>query len=73
LGTVYEETHAFDKDILGKLSKPYQISKFMLSILNLVDKVGLSNTLWHSELKKNNAFDKRLDKPFLYNGGTKYK
>jgi multimeric flavodoxin WrbA len=65
LGSAYEETHSFDKDIVKKLGQPYEISKFMLRILNLVDKVGLNNTLWHKELKKNNAFDKRLDKPFL--------
>ncbi|MDF2678016.1 MAG: hypothetical protein K0Q97_2353 [Bacillota bacterium] len=65
LGSAYEETHSFDKDIVKRLGQPYEISKFMLRILNLVDKVGLNNTLWHKELKKNNAFDKRLDKPFL--------
>jgi hypothetical protein len=65
LGRAYEETHVFDRDIVEKLGKPYDISKFTLATLNLVDKVGLSNVFWHRELKKNNAMDKRLDKPFL--------
>lgn len=65
LGRAYEETHAFDKDIVKKLGKPYELSKLMLSLLNIVNKVGLSNVGWHRELKKNKAFDKRLDRPFL--------
>lgn len=65
LGKAYEETHAFDKDIVNKLGKPYELSMAMLRILNIVNKVGLSNVGWHRELKKNNALDKRLDRPFL--------
>lgn len=65
LGSAYEKTHDFDKEIVEKLGKPYEISKLMLSTLNIADKLGLSNTFWHKELKKNNALEKRLDKPFL--------
>jgi putative NADPH-quinone reductase len=65
LGSTYEETHAFDREIVKKLGEPYEISKFTLVILNLMDKAGLSNVFWHRELKKNNAMEKRLDKPFL--------
>lgn len=65
LGSAYEETHAFDKEIVKKLGKPYELSKVMLRMLNIVNKLGLSNVGWHRELKKNNAFDKRLDRPFL--------
>ena len=65
LGRAYEETHTFDKNIVKKLGKPYEISKFMLCILNIVNKIGLSNIGWHRELKKNNALEKRLDRPFL--------
>jgi menaquinone-dependent protoporphyrinogen IX oxidase len=65
LGVAYEETHAFDKDLVKKLGEPYEITKFQLGLLNLMDKVGLSNVWWHRELRKNNALDKRLDRPFL--------
>ena len=65
LGTAYEETHAFDREIVKKLGKPYEISKSMMLLLNLVSKVGLANIGWHRELKKNDAMDKRLDRPFL--------
>lgn len=65
LGKAYEETHTFDKGIVKKLGKPYEISKFNLHMLNIINKVGLSNVMWNSALKKNNAMDKRLDRPFL--------
>lgn len=65
LGKAYEETHAFDKEIVKRLGKPYELSRFLLTVLRLVDKVGLSNVGWHKMLRKNNALDKRLDRPFL--------
>ncbi|MCL0065312.1 NAD(P)H-dependent oxidoreductase [Dehalococcoidia bacterium] len=65
LGIAYEETHDFDKEIVKRLGKPYELSKFQLKMLGLVNKIGLSNVGWHKMLKKNNAFDKRLDRPFL--------
>ena len=43
LGLAYEKTHAFDKEIVRRLGKPYELSKSQLRILNLVNKVGLSN------------------------------
>jgi len=65
LGMVYEDTISFDKDIVKKMGKPYELTKSLLWILEAVNKVGLSNVFWHRELKKNNAFDKRVDRPFL--------
>ena len=65
LGMAYEETHAFDKEIVERLGKPYELSKFQLRIFGVVSKVGLSNVGWHKMLRKNNALDKRLDRPFL--------
>jgi multimeric flavodoxin WrbA len=65
LGKAYEETNAFDKEIVKKLGHPYEISKSTLILLNIVNKLGLSNMGWHKFLKQNNAMDKRLDRPFL--------
>lgn len=65
LGVAYEETHSFNKDIVEKLAKPYELSKFQVNLLKLVNKIGLGNIGWHKMLKKNKAFDKRLDRPFL--------
>jgi len=65
LGVAYEETHAFDKDIVKRLGKPYELTKFQLGVLRLADKVGLSNMGWNKFLRQNNAFDKRFERPFL--------
>lgn len=65
LGTAYEKTRAFDEEIVKKLSKPYELSQFQLRLLKVVDIVGLSNIGWHKVLKQNNAFEQRLDRPFL--------
>ena len=65
LGVAYEEIHAFDKDIVKKLGKPYELTKFQLGLFELANKVGLNNVWWHKMLRQNNALDKRLDRPFL--------
>jgi len=65
LGVEFERNHAFDRDIVKKMEKPYKLSKPMLILLTIVDKFGLANIGWHKKLKENNAFDKRLEKPFL--------
>jgi NAD(P)H-dependent FMN reductase len=65
LGAAYEETHAFDENIVKKLGEPYQISQFTLLILGIFGKLGLTDMGWNNELKKNNAFEKRLDRPFV--------
>jgi len=65
LGEDFESTNSFDEDITKSLGEPYEITKSQLRILNFMDKLGLSNIFWHREMKKNGAFAKRLDKPYL--------
>ncbi|MFW6288116.1 MAG: hypothetical protein ACOC2J_05125 [bacterium] len=64
LGRAYQKTGTFDTEIVEKLSSPYELSKFKVWLLELVNKVGLGNIGWHKVLRDNNALDKRLDKPF---------
>lgn len=65
LGRIYENTGAFDKDIQEKLGKPYELSKSTVRILQFLHKTGIGNTGWHKFLKDNNAYERRLDRPFL--------
>jgi hypothetical protein len=65
LGKAFEETNAFDQDIVKEIGKPYELSKSMLRMLHIVHIVGLDKLGWHRELKKNHALDKRLDRPFI--------
>lgn len=65
LGAAYEETHAFDKEIVKRLGEPYDIKQPLLGILKVVTKSGINNIFWHKEMKKHNVYKKRLDRPFL--------
>ena len=65
LGRIFEETHAFDPQIAKELAKPYKLSKFQVNFFQFCCDIGLNNLGWHKFLKQNNAFDKRLDRPYL--------
>lgn len=65
LGRIYEQTGKFDAEIVLEFRKPYELTKFQARLFQLCCDLGLNNIGWHSKLKKNNAFDKRLDRPFL--------
>lgn len=65
LGLEYERTGAFDPEIVKKLAEPYVLSKKMLFLLWLVNKLKLDNIGWHKKLRENKALDKRLARPFL--------
>ncbi len=64
LGETFGEKGIFDKQIILKLAKPERYSKFSLVIFRILQKIGLTNFYWDSMLKKNNAFEKRFDKPY---------
>lgn len=61
LGKAFGETGEFDEQIVRKLAQPVRMSKFKL----LLVRIGLLNFYWNSMLKKNNAFAKRFDKPYM--------
>lgn len=60
LGKTFGKTGEFDEQIVRKLAQPIRMPKFGL----LLVKIGLPNFYWDSMLKKNNAFEKRFDKPY---------
>lgn len=66
LGRIYEQTNAFDQKITLELGKPYKLTKVQTRIFQFLCDIGLNNLGWHKVLKKNNVFDKRLDRPFMY-------
>ena len=66
LGRIYEHTHAFDNEIKQELGKPYELTKFQSHVFQFFCDIGLTNLGWRKFLKKNNAYDKRLERPFLY-------
>lgn len=65
LGEKYEKNKTFDKDIVEKLKKPYELKGLNLKMLQFITKIGCGDIWWNSMLKKNGAYEKRLDKPFI--------
>lgn len=65
LGEKYEKNSSFDKDIMEKLKKPYELKGVTLKKIKFLTKIGIGDSWWNSMLKKNGAYDKRLDKPFI--------
>lgn len=68
LGEIFHETNSFDKDICKELSYPYNISDLPFHtklLLKILEKTNLSNFFWHMMMKRNNAYEHRIDKPFL--------
>ncbi len=65
LGEHFALTEQFSSDILVQFSKPYRLSKSRLFVFRVGAKLGLSNFYWNSNLKKNNAFEKRFAQPFI--------
>jgi len=63
-GMLYEQSGAFDDESIRLFGQPYRYSKSQLRRNRFLKNTGLANLFWDSTLKKNNAFDRRFDKPF---------
>jgi len=64
LGKTFGETAEFDSRIITKLAKPERFSKIFLLLFKILDKTGLTEFYWNDQLKKNNAYEKRFDRPY---------
>ncbi len=64
MGRYFAEFQHFDPLIMKQLRKPYKLSPFRITFINLLSKTGLTNFYWDMHLKKNNAYEQRFDKPF---------
>lgn len=64
LGQKFAKTSKLDQVILDKLIKPYQLSLGRRLMFRIMALFGMTDFYWNSQLKKNNAFDRRLDRPY---------
>jgi hypothetical protein len=60
LGKSFGETGEFNKQIVLKLTQGERLTKFQFLIFKL-----FGHNYWNYMLKKNNAFEKRFDKPYI--------
>lgn len=64
LGLLYEQNGVFDEEIIRQFGQLHRYSEKQLRGIRLSKKLGLTNMFWNSMLKRNDAFQKRFDKPF---------
>jgi len=65
LGQGLGENGRLDQDIIRNLARPERLSGVRLAAFKLMTKTGLVNMYWIFMLKKNNAFDRRFDRPYV--------
>ncbi len=54
---------SFDPELLAKMARPYQLGSARRTMFRFFKLFGLTDFYWNSNLKKNNALEKRFDKP----------
>jgi len=63
-GFLFEQTGRFDKIYYDKFARPIRLSKMQVRLLNAL--APISEVLgWNRILKTNNAYEKRLDMPYI--------
>lgn len=64
LGKDLGQSGQFDPERLKKLAKPERYPKVVAPLFKLVLKLPVMQQYWNSQLKKNNAYEQRLARPF---------
>jgi len=64
LGAHFANKREFDQEIVDRLEKKEQLSSSARIMFHLLSKLGLINFYWNSQLKKNEVFDQRFDRPY---------
>ena len=57
---------SFNKNNISQLARPIRLGKGMGILFKVLSKIGLVNFFWDQQLKKNNAYEKRFDCPYLF-------
>ncbi len=64
LGEYYAFTGSFSSEIINSFHKFFKIPPFFQFIFGLVIKLGMLNSYWNTNMKKNGVYDRRFDKPY---------
>ena len=57
---------SFNTNSICQLARPIRFGKGMEILLKVLIKIGLVNFFWDQQLKKNDAYEKRFDCPYLF-------
>ena len=64
LGKNYGKSGKFDEELLKRLAKPEHLPAWRRLFYKFSRLTGMANIYWDRQLKENNAFEKRFDRPF---------
>lgn len=65
LGECFETNGTFNIETVKEMAKPNKLSKGKSKLMQFLSRIGLGDSMfWNMMLKKNNAHNRRLDKPF---------
>ncbi len=65
LGAIYGHTGDLDAGIARRLAKGERHTWLAKLLLYVMTAFGLTDSYWNGQLKKNQAFEKRFDRPYV--------
>jgi len=65
LGEYFAKTQTFDEKVIKNFAKKEKMSQLRLKAYKIMQKTGLTNFYWDSQLKKNQVFENRFATPFV--------
>jgi len=65
VGAYFANNNTFSPEIKESLRRPFKMSSMSRFIFSAISKTGLINYYWNKELKENDAYQKRFDRPFV--------
>jgi 6-phosphogluconate dehydrogenase len=65
LGSIFGDTGTFDESVMHRLAKEERYSLPAKLLLTVLASFGLTDSGWNNRLKKNGAYEKRYDRPYL--------
>lgn len=65
LGKIFGKTGVLDISIKHQLRKPMRFSIFVVLMIRILNVFGIIDKKWNDDLKKNNTFAHRFDRPYL--------
>ena len=64
LGKIFGKEGIFDDKIMRRLAKRDRYSPLAKLLLTVLNAIGLIDSGWNNQLKNNNTYEKRYDKPY---------
>jgi len=65
LGKIYGKSGKFDEELLKRVAKPEHLSALRRLFFRFASSIGMAHVYWNKQLKENNAFEERFDKPYM--------